>query len=266
MQETFFGLSALIALIPVTLAAVLRPKAGRDGTFWLLLAVAVAGPAAWSVVQTAEAWRTGLSTTLWVTVASSMALFAIIAAVSRHAWRLTPLLGAYMTALAIFALVWGRVQAPALTGEALSGWVALHIAVSVATYGLVTVGAVAALAAFLQERALKTKRPTALTHLLPSVVDCERLTVRLLAVGEGVLALGLVTGMALQYGGSGTLLTPDHKTILTFGAFGVIGALLLAHFLSGVRGRAAARLVLVAYLLLTLGYPGVKFVTDVLLA
>ena len=31
-------------------------------------------------------------------------------------------------------------------------------------------------------------------------------------------------------------------------------------------GRRAARYVLVAYLLLTLGYPGVKFVTDVLLA
>ena len=34
----------------------------------------------------------------------------------------------------------------------------------------------------------------------------------------------------------------------------------------GVRGRRAARVVLLAYLLMTLGYPGVKFVTDVLMA
>jgi ABC-type uncharacterized transport system permease subunit len=38
------------------------------------------------------------------------------------------------------------------------------------------------------------------------------------------------------------------------------------HYRSGLRGRRAARVVLVAYLLLTLAYPGVKFVTDVLLS
>ena len=70
----------------------------------------------------------------------------------------------------------------------------------------------------------------------------------------------------MQYAESGALLTFDHKTVLTVSAFVVIGALLIAHFRTGMRGRAAARLVLVAYLLLTLGYPGVKFVTDVLLA
>ena len=58
----------------------------------------------------------------------------------------------------------------------------------------------------------------------------------------------------------------DHKTILTVTAFLVIGGLLIAQRVSGVRGRLAARFVLLAYLLLTLGYPGVKFVTDILLA
>jgi ABC-type uncharacterized transport system permease subunit len=33
-----------------------------------------------------------------------------------------------------------------------------------------------------------------------------------------------------------------------------------------VRGRQAARFVLLAYLLVTLAYPGVKFVRDVILA
>jgi hypothetical protein len=81
-----------------------------------------------------------------------------------------------------------------------------------------------------------------------------------------VLALGLVTGMALQYGETGSLLVLDHKTVLTITAFVVIGALLFAHFKTGLRGRKAARIVLLAYLLLTLGYPGVKFVTDVIMA
>jgi ABC-type uncharacterized transport system permease subunit len=53
---------------------------------------------------------------------------------------------------------------------------------------------------------------------------------------------------------------------LTIAAFVVIGGLLVCHYGSGVRGKMAARIVLLAYLLLTLGYPGVKFVTDVLMA
>jgi len=48
-------------------------------------------------------------------------------------------------------------------------------------------------------------------------------------------------------------------------AFAVIGALLVLHYRSGLRGQRAARLVLLAYLLLTLAYPGVKFVTDVVI-
>jgi ABC-type uncharacterized transport system permease subunit len=52
---------------------------------------------------------------------------------------------------------------------------------------------------------------------------------------------------------------------LSLTAFVVILGLLLAHHISGLRGRSAARFVLLAYLLMTLGYPGVKFVTDILL-
>lgn len=45
----------------------------------------------------------------------------------------------------------------------------------------------------------------------------------------------------------------------------MIGVLLAAYRFVGIRGRAAARIVLVAWLLLTLAYPGVKFVTEVLI-
>jgi ABC-type uncharacterized transport system permease subunit len=45
----------------------------------------------------------------------------------------------------------------------------------------------------------------------------------------------------------------------------VIAALLAARRISGLRGRKVARWALIAYLLLTLAYPGVKFVTDVLM-
>ncbi len=266
MTDSFvLGVSALMALLAPALLA-FRRENSRDGLYWALMGAAVAGPVAWTVVQLSGAWLTDLSTTLWITVASSIVLFAFLAATIRHAWRLTPLTAPYLASIGLLALIWSQGAQNTLDLSNLSGWILVHIILSVATYATVTVAAIAALSAFLQEKALKAKRPTALTRMLPSVADSEGLLVRLLILGECLLALGLVTGMASQYTETGQLIVFDHKTILTLTSFGVIGGLLFAHFRSGVRGRKAARYVLLAYLLLTLGYPGVKFVADVLLS
>lgn len=266
MDGHLLSLTALAALFPASLRA-FRSVAGRDATFWGLLAVAMIGPSAWALAQTWGTWRTGLAPTLWVTVAATMVLYAVTAATTRQAWRLMPLLGPYMIVLGGIATVWQKAPGQPLVAAGTEGaWVGVHIATTVATYALVTIAAIAALAGFLQDRALKRKQPTRLTRLLPSVADCDRLLVGLLLLGELVLALGLLTGMALQYRETGQLIVVNHKTILTIAAFVTIGGLLVCHYGSGVRGKTAARIVLLAYLLLTLGYPGVKFVTNVLMA
>lgn len=266
MENLLLSLSALAALVPASLQA-LRPAPARDAAFWGLLAVAVAGPSAWVLVHLTGTWQTGLAPTLWVTVSATMLLYAVTAATTRQAWRLAPLLIPYMLVLGIIATIWQSAPGqPLIAGNSEGTWISVHIAIAVTTYALVTIAAIAALAAFLQERALKRKRPNDLTRLLPSIADCDRLLVGLLQVGESVLALGLVTGMVLQYRETGQIMALNHKTILTIAAFVVIGGLLVCHYGSGVRGRPAARIVLLAYLLLTLGYPGVKFVTDVLMA
>jgi ABC-type uncharacterized transport system permease subunit len=75
-----------------------------------------------------------------------------------------------------------------------------------------------------------------------------------------------LSGMAAQYFQTSQLIELSHKIVLSLLTFAVIGILLLVHAKTGIRGRRAARYVLAAYLLLTLAYPGVKFVTDVVLA
>lgn len=265
IENMLFSLIALASLLPSLLVS-LRREHSRDTLYWTMLALAVAGPGGWVIAQMSGTWLTGLSMALWVTVAVSMAIFVVISVVTRQGWRLTPLITAYLMVIGVLAVIWQSVPEKPLAAAAPTGWIHAHILLSVTTYGLVTIAAVAALAAFLKERALKTKHPTALTHLLPSVVDCEFLLVRLLILSEIVLALGLTTGMAAQYWETGTLVSFDHKSIFSITTFVVIGGLLLAHYRSGVRGRMVTRLVLLAYLLLTLGYPGVKFVSDVILA
>src|SRR3546814_13694026 len=88
--------------------------------------------------------------------------------------------------------------------------------------------------------------------MLPSVADAERLEVRLLAASEVILGAGIATGVSELYVTSGAFFTLNHKTLLSVLAFLVIGVLLRLHHRSGLRGRRAARVVPVAYRLLTL--------------
>jgi ABC-type uncharacterized transport system permease subunit len=260
---TAFSLAAVAALVP---AAVIGWR-GREpgGLYWVGIALAVIGPGAWALAQIEDAWHAGLSVALWVTVAASMALFAALAAAAREAWRLSVLLVPYLAVVGLLATAWQGTPEPRVPGP-YGSWIVVHIVVSVATYALVTLAGVAGLAVALQERALKTKRPNHLTRLLPSVAEAEGLEVGLLAAAEAVLGLGVLTGAAAHYLATGRLIAFDHKTVLSLAAFVVIAGLLLAHRRVGLRGRRAARVALVAWLLLTLAYPGVKFVTSVLLA
>jgi ABC-type uncharacterized transport system permease subunit len=257
---------ALILQVPLVLH-LMRQAPRRDGIFWAFLALALAGPLGWVALSATTNWPTGFAAALWITIAATQVLFGIVAWIDREAWRLAPLVASYMVLLGAGAIAWDATpEAPLAVDLSRSGWIVVHVATTVATYGLVTIAAIAALAAFLQEKALKRKRPNVLTRSLPAMTDCEALAVRLLGVGEAILAVGLATGMALQYLETGRILAFNHKNVLTIAAFVVIGALLVAHGSLGVRGARAARLALLGYLLLTLGYPGVKFVTDVLMA
>lgn len=272
-QNILYSLTALLALMPASLYPYRRLGGqgggqggdGRTAAYWGALALAAIGPAMWALTQVAGRWHTGLSTALWVTIAACMILFIGLSALHRSAWRLSPLLLPYLLGVGALATLAEDAPAPLLRGGAPGIWIDIHIAVSVVTYALLTLSAVASLAAFLQERALKAKRPTPLTRFLPPVAVSERLQVGLLAASELVLGAGLATGMAVLHFEQGTALRIDHKTLLSLATFVVVGGLLLAQIRTGVRGRTAARIVLIAYLLLTLAYPGVKFVSGILL-
>jgi ABC-type uncharacterized transport system permease subunit len=264
MNSAVLNVGAFLALLPAA-ALSFRRQDDPDTWFYALLVLAVVGPVAWVATQMSGPWHTGFAMALWVTIAATMALFLLLALITRHAWQLSPLLLPYLVVLAIAALIWRREPEQPLAGTVPAGWLDAHIVFAVATYGLLTIGAVAGLAVFLQERALKAKRPTMLTRLLPAMAESETLEVRLLALAEAVLALGLLSGMAAAHFLGGSPLPFDHKTLLSLAAFVVIGVLLLARRRYGLRGRRAARLALLGYLLLTLAFLGVKFVKDVLL-
>lgn len=268
-------LAAVAALLAATLAS-FRDAAGTAGRrFWLLGGAAAAGAAAVVALRSGGPagyhWDSSLSTALWWSIACCLLLFGLISLFGETARRLAPLLFGYLLLLALIALLSGGLPGHVQVAGEGGLWLPLHIAISLATYALSTLAAVAGLAVFLRERALKRKQDGSgllggLVERLPSIADGERLQFRLLGVAEAVLGAGLATGLALDWVDYGRLIALDHKTLLSVLAFLLVALLLLLHARGGLRGRRAARLALLAYLLLTLSYIGVKVVTDVLQA
>lgn len=264
ITDVTLGFIVVAAVLPALLYGI-RSRPKPDISFWILGGLACIGPAYAAYSRSHGEWQIDFASTIWVTMAATAGVFLVFSIFVREAWRLVSLFAGYMMVLGILGIVWQHT--PAVPIGEIDGikWLVLHIGFAVVTYALVTLGAIAALAAFSQERALKNKSIPMLEGRLPAITDCDRFVTLFLTIGEIVLGLGIVSGAALNLAAGHSALTVDHKTIFTLGSFAIIGILLIAQAKSGMRGRRAARIVLLAYLLLTLGYPGVKFVTDVLL-
>jgi ABC-type uncharacterized transport system permease subunit len=257
---------AVVALLPALIYA--RRGSFPDAYFWPLMAIAGMGLALPALELLFANRFSGIGGALAISNAATILLFLLAALISPAARGLAALLLPYCLCLAVLAALGSLAPAAAVPQtQGAEAWLDLHILVSVGTYGLVTLAAVAGLAVFLQERALKRRHgvPAAGRSVLPAIADAERLQNRLLVASAIVLAVGLLTGVGTLYGTEGVFFAFTHKTIFAVAAFVVLVVLVLVHNLTGLRGRRAARIVLVAYLLLTLAYIGVKFVEDVLI-
>ena len=211
-------------------------------------------------------WGLGLSTALLASILATQLAFAVALIRSRDILPLGSLLGPYLL-IASGMVVWADTISG---GEAvltdISGWLGAHMGAAILSYGFVTLGAIASGALILRERALKQRRRTPLTDRLPSISTTEKTEIFGLTAAEIILGLAILFGIGAEYAASGTFIQVTHKSLLTIITFVVIGVLLCLHLQKGVRGRLVARVGLTVYLLISLGYPGVKFVGDVLLS
>jgi len=264
MLDLVSNLTALACLLPAALLP-LRGEGRRDAAFWGAVALAVAGPSVISGSMLWAHWVTGFAPTLWVLCATTAAVYALTAVLLRHSWRLLPLVAPYLLALGVVATLWQHAVGRPVGSDTPEGWLTVHVIVGVLAIDFITLSAIAGLASLLQERSLKRKKPGGLARHLPAMAESDRLSTVMLVHAELALAIVVVSGMALEWLEYQRLLDHHHKTLLSLLAFVVVGGLLLAKRYTGIRGRAATRLLLLAYLLLMLAYPGVKFVSEVLL-
>lgn len=140
-----------------------------------------------------------------------------------------------------------------------------HLAISMLTYGLLTVAALHALLLSVLEKRLHKGSLPRLLGDLPPLMELERLTFRILAAGFLLLTLTLATGVGFSEVLFGKPFQFNHKVVFGIIAWLIFALLLLGRRLRGWRGPVAARWLLSGFAFLVLAYLGSKFVLEVLL-
>ena len=256
-------LAAIASLLPFGVLSWQGRSGG--GLYWLLAAAACTAMIGWISVRMGQGWAFGFGASLDVIIAVTLIAFVALAAGSKSVRALSPLVLVYCLPLGLAALLFG-LQDPLRQETAWrpDAWFWAHIGIGVSAFAMATLAALAGVTVLLRERMLKRKLHSDFVSRLPAMVDAENLQFRLLQGCAVLLGAVLATGMAAAYVGTGSMLQVDHKSLLTLIAFVLVVFLLSAHRWFGWRGKKAVQIVLIVQLLLVLGYPGVKFVTDIL--
>jgi ABC-type uncharacterized transport system permease subunit len=100
---------------------------------------------------------------------------------------------------------------------------------------------------------------------LPPLLSLERLVFILIGAAFTVLTVTLAFGMVYSETFLGRAMRFEHKTVFVILSWLIFGLLLAGRWRYGWRGRTALRWTLAGFVLLMLGYPGSRFVLEVLL-
>lgn len=147
----------------------------------------------------------------------------------------------------------------------------VHLLLAILAYSLLTIAAMQALLMASMDRRLHGETAAGngrLAHFLdrlPPLLAMETVLFRLIGAGFLLLTATLVSGIFFSEEIFGRALRFDHKTVFTFAAWFVFGALLVGRIVFGWRGRTALRWTLTGFAMLMLAYVGSRFVLEVLL-
>jgi ABC-type uncharacterized transport system permease subunit len=145
-------------------------------------------------------------------------------------------------------------------GIALAWQVRAHILIALISYGLLTVGAIVAVFALIQERRLHSAKITAISQLFAPLETTEKLLIDITAAGFAGLTLAIASGLSFV----SDLLEQHlaHKFALSLLAWIIFGTLLAGRFLAGWRGKRAIKLYLWGFAALCLAYFGSRVILE----
>ena len=149
---------------------------------------------------------------------------------------------------------------PATSSIALDWQIQAHVLISLFSYGLITVGAIVAVFATLQERRLQAGKLSTVNHLFAPLETTEKLLFGIAAAGFAGLLLAILSGLTFVDNLFAQHLV--HKTVFSILALVVFATLLAGRFFAGWRGTRAVQLYLGGFLLLCLAYFGSRLILE----
>ena len=165
--------------------------------------------------------------------------------------------------LAAFSVVLMGPSSGEHTAVAIAWQVRAHVLIALLSYGLLTVGAIVAVFALVQERRLQAAKLSSINQLFAPLETTEKLLFIVAATGFAGLTLAIASGATFVNNLVEQHLA--HKFGLSLLAWLVFGVLLAGRFLKGWRGKRAVRLYLGGFALLCLAYFGSRFILEEIL-
>jgi ABC-type uncharacterized transport system permease subunit len=162
--------------------------------------------------------------------------------------------------LAAFSVVLMGPSSAEHVAVAISWQVRAHVLIALLSYGLLTVGAIVAVFALVQERRLQAARLSPSNQLFAPLETTEKLLFALAGTGFAGLTLAIASGSTFVIDLMEQHLA--HKFGLSLLAWLVFGILLAGRFFWGWRGKRAVRLYLGGFALLCLAYFGSRLILE----
>lgn len=252
----------LYIIAGVLIAASRLPRYSSQSGMLLIVAVAtgITGMlwhawTLWIVILVPE----GISLSIGNTASFIGLQLALIALIGSAESTLRGLAGGLLMLAALVAIMTGG-QLPPETGSAMSWQIQSHILISLFAYGLLTVGAIVALYALIQEKRLHSGKLSSVNQLFAPLETTEKLLFSITTTGFLVLLVAVSSGFAFVDNLFAQHLV--HKTALSILALLIFGFLLAGRRFAGWRGKRAFYLYLWGFLFLCLAYFGSRFVLE----
>ena len=140
-------------------------------------------------------------------------------------------------------------QPPEFTSQLLRrGWIVAHVALIFAGYAALFLSFVASIVYLLQERGLKSKSSGTISRL-PALEVIDQIGYRALLFGFPIMTIGLIAGSVVAQAQFGATFFLDPKILLSLLMWAMYMLLLFTRWSSGWRGRRAAFLSSVAFVI-----------------
>jgi cytochrome c-type biogenesis protein CcsB len=174
----------------------------------------------------------------------------------------SPIFGSIVTPLASVLMLFGstlsyQVREP-LVPILKSWWLPIHVTLAVVGNGIFALMAVGGLMYIIQERLIKTKRVGRYYRLLPSLETLDWINRRGLPLGFFFLTLGIISGALWAGSAWGSYWSWDPKETWSLITWFVYAALIHQRMALGWRGKRAAMVAILGFVLVIFTFIGVS--------